>query len=98
MKLFFRAFFITLIATLIPLITIIIIIRADETTRKIGYDDPSPAFSVTENEITLFGKQIKIATKNEDIKRARSYLTAPVVKLQIEIIQMTTENLLHLLK
>ena len=98
MKLFFRAFIITLIASLIPLITFIIIIRTDETTRKIGYNDPTPAFSVTENEITLFGKEIEIVTENEKIKGARSYLTAPVIKLQIGIIQRITENLLHLLK
>ncbi|MBQ5884837.1 MAG: hypothetical protein IIW79_00270 [Clostridia bacterium] len=98
MKLFFRAFIITLIASLIPLITFIIIIRTDETTRKIGYNDPTPAFSVTENEITIFGKEIEIVTENEKIKGARSYLTAPVIKLQIGIIQRITENLLHLLK
>ena len=98
MKSFFRAFIITLIATLIPLITFIIIIRTDETTRKIGYNDPSPAFSVTENEIIIFDKKIEIATENEDIKGARSYLTAPVIKLQIGVIQRITENLLHLLK
>ena len=98
MKLFFRAFIITLIALLIPLITFIIIIRTDETTRKIGYNDPTPAFSVTENEITIFGKEIEIVTENEKIKGARSYLTAPVIKLQIGIIQRITENLLHLLK
>lgn len=98
MRAFFRAFTITLISTLIPLTTLFIILHTDETTRKIGYDDPSPAFSVTENDITLFGKKIEIHSKNENIKRAQSYLTAPVIKLEIDIIQKITDNLLRLLK
>ncbi|MBQ2815178.1 MAG: hypothetical protein IJE65_00705 [Clostridia bacterium] len=98
MKAFFRAFIITLISTLIPLITFFIILHTDETTRKIGYDDPSPAFSVTENEITLFGKNLEISSQSDKTKIARSYLTAPIIKLEIEIIQRITENLLRLLK
>lgn len=95
MKSFFRAFTITLLATLIPLITFIIIIHADETTRKIGYDDHSPTFSITDGEITVFNKKIGISNKDEKIERAQSFLTAPVTKLENQLIQMITENLLR---
>lgn len=97
MKAFFRAFIITLIATLIPFLTFVAVIYADEVTRKIGYDDPSPAFDIDGGGIVLFGKKYMPIWENKTVKKTGSFLTSPQIKLGNMVIQRIAELISHLL-
>ncbi len=97
MKAFFRAFAITLIATLIPFLTFVSVIYADEMTRKVGYDDLSPAFDFGGGEITLFGKKYISVSENKTLKKAVSFLTPPQIRLKNIISQRITELISRLL-
>ncbi len=91
MKQFFRAFSVTLIVTLIPFLTFVAAIHADEVTRQVGYDDLSPAVDIADGKITVFGKEYEPIWENEQIKKAGSFLTPPQTKLKVMIIQRITE-------
>lgn len=91
MKSFFRAFTLTMLVLFVPLIAFAAVLRADEVTRRVGYDDLSPAVSVSESEIVIFGESYDRISNDEKIKQAKSYLTLPAVKLDIMIIQTISE-------
>lgn len=97
MRAFFHAFIITLIATLIPFLTFVAVIYADQMTRTVGYDDKSPAFDIDGGGIVLFGKKYMPVWEMEIIKKAGSFLTSPQVKLGNMVIQRIAELISRLL-
>lgn len=87
MKDAFRAFVMTLMIALVPMLTFSGMIRADETTRSIGYDDSTPAAAITESGVTVFGESYSPIIDRSKIKQAQSFLTPPVIKLEYLLIQ-----------
>ncbi len=91
MRGFFRAFVITLTVTLIPFLAFVAAIRADEVTRKVGYDDNARAVEIEKTHMTVFGNKIEFISENDKIKQAGSFLTPPDTKLEYMLIQKITE-------